>query len=395
MTKLRAAIVGGGLGGLTAANALHQRGIDTVLFEQAVAFREIGAGVLLSPNSLRHLERLGFGGPLAGCAAQITGGQHYYRMDGTPVPAPQIGSHSSRTPCGVHRADLLEMMAASLPEGGARLGHRCIGYEPRGSRVHLAFDNGVTAEADIVIAADGIHSRLQRYVVPPKKPVHSGVKAYRGLVPRQAVPGWPGDRFQLWMGDHKHFVAFPVRGGDLINYVAFVPSKTDTEESWSAPGDSDELRGAFEGWDPRVVQLLQRVDSCFWWGLYDREPLERWVEKRLTLLGDAAHPMLPHLGQGANQAVEDAVALAVFLEGSCAQNAPDALLRYESLRRERTTIVQRMARENGRMFDTVDRNLVQRDQALTNSGDFRRWLYDYDVAEAAISYLRHVDVGSA
>ena len=214
------------------------------------------------------------------------------------MPAPQIGSHSSRTPCGVHRADLLEMMAASLPEGGARLGHRCIGYEPRGSRVHLAFDNGVTAEADIVIAADGIHSRLQRYVVPPKKPVHSGVKAYRGLVPRQAVPGWPGDRFQLWMGDHKHFVAFPVRGGDLINYVAFVPSKTDTEESWSAPGDSDELRGAFEGWDPRVVQLLQRVDSCFWWGLYDREPLERWVEKRLTLLGDAAHPPWPFFSRG-------------------------------------------------------------------------------------------------
>jgi salicylate hydroxylase len=393
MPRLSVAIVGGGLGGLTAANALHRRGIATVVFEQAAVFSEVGAGVLLSPNSLRHLEGLGFAELLAGCAAQITGGQHYYRMDGTSVPPPQFGSRGNRTPCGVHRADLLEIMAAALPEGGTRLGHRCIGYEQRGKRTHLIFDNGATAEADVVIAADGIHSRLQCFVVPPSKAVNSGVKAYRGLVPRQVVSGWPSDRFQLWMGDHKHFVAFPVRGGDLINYVAFVPSKTDTDESWSAPGDSDELRSAFEEWDWRVVQLLQKVESCFWWGLYDREPLARWVEGRLALLGDAAHPMLPHLGQGANQAVEDAVALAVLLDGTSAESAPNALVHYECLRRERTSLVQRMARENGRMFDTVGRDLVQRDEALTDSGNFRRWLYDYDVAEAAIAYRRLADVG--
>lgn len=138
----------------------------------------------------------------------------------------------------------------------------------------LKFANGETAEADIVIAADGIHSRLQRYVVEPKPPEYSGVRAYRGLITREKLPDWRENAHQVWMGEGEHFTVYPVRSGRLLNYVGFVPTRDETIESWSAVGDRDELAASFDGWDRRVVRLLQTVVTCYWWGLYDRIPLE-------------------------------------------------------------------------------------------------------------------------
>jgi salicylate hydroxylase len=185
------------------------------------------------------------------------------------------------------------------------------------------------------------------------------------------------------MGDGKHFMVFPVRSGRLLNYVGFVPTQDQTVESWSAIGDRDELAASFAGWDPRVVGLIEKIETCFWWGLYDRKPLTSWTNGRLALLGDAAHPMLPHLGQGANQAIEDGFALAAFLAECGASEVADILPRYEAFRRARTDIVQAEARKNGLRYDSKYESLEQRDREIARSADLRKWLYDYDVVADA------------
>jgi salicylate hydroxylase len=365
---------------MTTANALVRRGIDVTVFEQAPQLGEIGAGVLMTPNSVRHLERMGMGSALAATGARIGEGSQYYRMDGTPVaPILTTDSNGWNGMYGMHRADLLTILADGLPMGAVRTGYRCVGLEQDATSVRLAFDNGESAEADVVIAADGINSVLQRYVVESSSPVHSGSVAYRGLIPIEELPAWPRGVSQLWMGEGKHFLVYPVRSGALLNYVGFVPSDERTSESWSAPGDPAALAAAFSGWDPRVEGLLAQVEATFGWGLYDREPLSTWTNGRLTLLGDAAHPMLPHLGQGANQAMEDAVAIAVLLATADRAGAPRALSAYEELRRQRVAQIQRGARANGHRYDSVYDDLDERDAEITASVRFRSWLYDHDV----------------
>jgi salicylate hydroxylase len=386
-SPLRAAVVGGGIGGLSAACSLLRRGIDVMVFEQAETLGEIGAGLSLFPNALRQLERMGLGEALAAVGAKIGDGSQYCRADGTVV-GPMVMTDSSgwNGVYGMHRADLLNVLAASLPPGTVRTGHRCVGFEQNAAAARLKFANGESAEADIVIAADGIHSALQRYVLEPKPPEYSGVRAYRGLIPREKLPGWPEETQQVWMGDGRHFMVYPVRGGRLLNYVGFVPTKNATTESWSAVGDRDELVSSFAGWDSRVAKLLEAVETCFWWGLYDREPLESWTSGRLALLGDAAHAMLPHLGQGANQAIEDGVVLAVLLERRRPEEVPDMLRQYEKLRRVRTDLIQSEARKNGLRYDSKYTNLDQRDREITNLGTFRKSLFDYDVEKIAFAY---------
>jgi salicylate hydroxylase len=387
-SRLRAAIVGGGIGGLAAACSLASRGIDVTVFEQAAALGEVGAGVFIYPNSLRQLERIGLGDALAAVGAKVGSGSEYYRMDGSVVgPILTTDSSGWNGMYGMHRADLLNALAATLPKSSIRTGYRCVGLEQSADAAQLQFANGETAQADMVIAADGIQSVLQKYVVAPTPPEYSGVRAYRGLLARDKIPGWREAAHQVWMGDRKHFMVFPVRSGRLLNYVGFVPTQDQTVESWSAVGDRDEFAAFFEGWDPRVVGLLEKVETCFWWGLYDRRPLNSWTSGRLVLLGDAAHAMLPHLGQGANQAIEDGVALAVLLEGRDAAEVPDILPRYEKLRRVRTDLIQAEARQNGLRFDSRYESLEQRDREIASSAVFRKSLYDYDVEKAAIASL--------
>ncbi len=230
-------------------------------------------------------------------------------------------------------------------------GHRAVGFEQTEDIARVTFGNGAVAEADVVIGADGIHSELRPFVFPPSAPVFHGTVAYRGLLALDRIPDWPNDRWLMWLGTGKHFLTFPVRHGTLINYVGFVPADQEMTESWSAPGDPDVLRSEFTGWDPRIEGLLAKVEKTFRWALYDREPLPGWTRGRLTLLGDAAHPMLPHLGQGANQSIEDGMALATILSRADRANVQPALQAYERLRRERVAQVQRGARENGMRYD--------------------------------------------
>jgi salicylate hydroxylase len=387
----RVAIVGGGIGGLFAANALQAHDIPAAVYEQAPAIGEVGAGVFLTPHSVRHLQRVGLGPAVEKSGARVGPQSRYFRHDGAPIAPVQVTDSSGwNATFGMHRADLVDMLANALPAGTVHTGHRCTGFEQDGRIARVSFANGNSAEADLVIAADGIHSELRPAVHPSSEPVFSGSVAYRGLVPHERVPHWPTDRWQMWLGKGRHFLAFPVRGGKLINYVGFVPTDEEMKESWSAPGDPDVLRQAFAGWDPRIHQLLQEVEVTFRWALYDREPLPTWTRQRLTLLGDAAHPMLPHLGQGANQAIEDGMALATILARSDQTTAPLALTAYERLRRERVAQVQRGARENGLRYDSAYSDLGVRDAEITAHAAFRRRLYDHDVvpeAQAAASAL--------
>jgi salicylate hydroxylase len=374
---LRIAIVGGGIGGMAAANALLQRGMQVRVYEQAAALTEVGAGVALQPNGIRALRRLGFGDALARFGARVSDAR-FYRSDGSPVapiwPA-ELAGHIEYY--GMHRADLLGMLAERLPSGIVKTGHTCIGFEQDGDRATVSFANGVRVSADAVIAADGIHSMLQRFVAGPSAPLPSGWMAYRGVIPAASV-AWPPGAMRIWLGSGRHFLVYPVRAGALINYVGFVPTDQRMKESWSAPGNPAELARAFAGWAAMVEAIVAQVTTTFRWGLYDREPLSAWTCGRLTLLGDAAHPMLPHAGQGANQAIEDAVALAAVLRHADRTTVSRALLAYESLRRGRAAQIQLRSRMNGARFHAGSNDLRTRAQASASLSPDRAWIWDYD-----------------
>jgi salicylate hydroxylase len=384
-------IVGGGIGGLFAATALIAHGLRVSVYEQARALGEIGAGVFLTPNSVRHLQRVGLGPSVEKWGARVGSDSRYFRHDGAPIAPVQVTDSAGwNATFGMHRADLVDILAGALPADVVHTGHRCTGFEQDGEVARVSFASGVVAEDDLVIAADGIHSELRQNVVPPSRPVFSGSVSYRGVLAHALIPHWPTASWQMWLGKGRHFLTFPVRAGNLINYVGFVPADQATKESWSAPGDPDVLRQEFAGWDPRIGSLLQQVQATFRWALYDREPLPIWTRGRLTLLGDAAHPMLPHLGQGANQAIEDGMALATILARADRETAPAALIAYERLRRVRVALVQRGARENGLRYDSSYADLGVRDAEITAHAAFRKRLYDHDVvpeAQAAATSL--------
>lgn len=375
---LNAVVVGGGIGGVAAALALHRAGVNVRVYEQAAELTEVGAGVSLAVNGLRMLTSLG-----VGAAVERAGARHMKTelslYDGSPARHnPDQFPRPGRN-VGIHRADLLELLANELPPGTVRTGHRATGFQQDAGSATVTFDNKDKATADVVIGADGIHSVLQGFVVEPAEPVFSGVVAYRGLIPRPS--GWERDAMRMWLGEGKHFLLFPVRAGQLLNYVGFVQSATAVRESWSAEGDPAVLRKHFKGWDPSIEHVIEAISkpggTGFQWGMYDREPLPRWSSGRLTLLGDAAHPMLPHLGQGVNQALEDAVALGILL-GAVTDPAgvSGALAGYEKLRRERTARVQLGSRRNGAGYDSSGSQLTD-----------RSWIYAYDAEQEARALL--------
>src|SRR6201990_3150799 len=271
--SLRVAIVGGGIGGLTAALALRARGLDAVVFEQATILREIGAGVSLHPNAARLLKRIGLddqlrkiGSPIGGITLRTSQGEAINTPEGPATPKFSRDSQGYN----VHRADFLNLLFAALPKGSVHLGHRCIRLEDDGNRVHLSFANGVSAEADIVIGADGIRSVIQRAIGLQSRPTSEGTMAYRGLVPAERL-AWAGGFKDpaLWLGSGRSFLLYPVAGGRLINMVAFVPTDTDSEESWSAPGDLEAMAAEYVGWDKLVQNTNNALDETFRWGIYD------------------------------------------------------------------------------------------------------------------------------
>ena len=386
---LRVAVVGGGIGGLTAALAMQQVGLDVHVYEQAEAFTEIGAGVALGPNALRLLHRLDLEGPLDAVAARPSGYEMRRGRDGkvifeTHASGPLRGTRSLT----VHRGHLLRALETSVASARRHPGRRCTGVEERGEEVAVRFADGGEAAADVVVGADGIHSTV-RALHHEDRPVFSGTIAYRGLIPMERLPFLVDERHLLtfWFGPRRHFLTFPVAGGSLMNMVAFVPADSGwAEESWTAPGSVDDLARQFAGWDPRILGVVAALDGTMRWALYDRDPLPAWNFGRVTLLGDAAHAMLPHQGQGAAQSIEDAVVLARCLERAEPGTAVDWLRLYERVRRPRTERVQAASRLAGEIYDLADEAEQERrvPSALATRGE---WLWNYD-ADAAFEAAR-------
>ncbi|WJR79833.1 FAD-dependent monooxygenase [Bradyrhizobium sp. NP1] len=389
--SLRIAIVGGGIGGLAAALALRKRGLDVSVFEQAEVLREIGAGVSIHPNAARLLRRVGLedqlqkiGSPISGIALRTSQGKAIATPEGPAMPAFSGGDQGYN----VHRADFLNLLFGALPKGTVTLGHRCIQLREEADRVRLSFANGASAEADVVIGADGIRSVIQRGIGLQSRPTSEGIMAYRGLIPAERL-SWASDLKDptLWLGFGRSFLLYPVARGRLINMVAFVPTDTDSEESWSAPGELKALGAEYAGWDQPVQDTISALEETYRWGIYDRAPLPYWSTKRITLMGDAAHPMVPHVGQGAGQSIEDGFTLAVLLEGCTTKEVADRLKLYETIRLERTSKVQALARAAGKLYRSEHDSAAEKAERFGEWIAQGTWVFKHDAERAAADAL--------
>ncbi|WP_244876053.1 FAD-dependent monooxygenase [Winogradskya consettensis] len=381
---MRIAVVGAGVGGLTAAIALRARGLQVDVYDQASELTEIGAGVSLGGNGMRVLDALGLGAAVRGASAALQRIEFHHWRSGSVFYEHPLGEwyeHRFGGPfLGIHRADFHQVLLDAF-DGQPQLGRRCVALNESADHVSLVFADGGSARADVVIGADGLRSAVRSHVTTSTEPVFSAMSCYRGLVPVDRVPG--GDTFALtfFLGPDRHLVAYPVRGGSLINFVAYVPDPSWTLESWSARSTAAEAAAAFDGWTPAVTTMLGNAGEVGRWALYDREPLRRWSTGRVTLLGDAAHPMLPHAGQGSNQAVEDAAALAAYLSRDLPVAV--ALQKYEQVRKARTRKIQMGARSNAACFQLPDGPAAeQRNARLAALPDMVGWIHEYDVHAA-------------
>jgi salicylate hydroxylase len=382
------AVVGGGIGGLAAALALRRAGFEVRLYEQSRVLSEVGAGIQLAPNCTRILRGLGVL-PAIERLAFAPASFDFRRWDD--------GRLLARTPLGAgiearygapylhaHRSDLVAVLADAVGAERVETGRRCVGVTYDGAGAEVRFADGGTAAADVVVGADGIHSVVREALFGPEQPHFTGHVAYRGLVPAERLghlalePTCTGR-----LGPGAHFVHYFVSAGLLHNVVCVVEEDSWTGESWTDPGDADELRAAFAGWHPVVRDIIDALDRPLKWALIDRPPLARWSAGRVTLLGDACHPMLPYGAQGAAQAIEDAAALAACLSQADGGGVPAALTRYETIRRGRTARVQQMSRANGRRFHLPDGPDQQaRDEAMKSNPGLAPdsdWLYGRDV----------------
>jgi salicylate hydroxylase len=388
----RIAIIGGGIGGLAAALALERRGAETIVCEQSGALSEIGAGLNLTPNAVKALRALDLEKETQAIAAET---------NFLNIRSWKSGRYISRTKRGdfrqkfgapnlsVHRADLLDVLAAALKSTQIRFGARCIAVESNDSSAVARFADGSSIEADIVVGADGIHSVVRSSLFGADTPHFTGCICWRGMAPVDAVPSDINTvDGTMWMGPHGHVVHYPVRRGELLNIVAHIDSDAWTEESWTRQCDVSEVIETYAEWNSELTRVYPSSERWYKWALYDRDPLERWTTGRATLLGDSAHAMLPYLGTGAGMAIEDAVVLgaAVVRESN---DLSAALVAYEQLRVPRTKAAVLGARERAkqnhlaspwaRLRRDIGFALRERFGGKDNTAFQVGWLYGYDV----------------
>jgi salicylate hydroxylase len=346
----RVAIIGGGIGGLTAANALSRSGIETAVYEAAAELKEIGAGVALHPNAMRVLRAIGVEDGVRKVAGrsllQVMRNWKTGRVIGK-TSRRQVAASFGIQGATVHRADLLDVLAGALPAGMVTLGKRCEQVRTDGGTAVARFADGSEIEADIIVGADGIHSPVRASLFGPDAPRFTGKICYRSVIPAGAARGAPpATEGAQWFGPHGTIVLYPLRGEELVNVVCHYDDDGYRHESWVAECDREEVLSRYAGWHESLLRLFAAGDTWYKWALYDRDPIPRWTRGRITLLGDAAHPMLPYLGQGACQALEDGAVLATALTAEAADPLT-GLARYERTRRDRASAVVLASRERG------------------------------------------------
>ncbi|MGJ7511512.1 FAD-dependent monooxygenase [Variovorax sp. GT1P44] len=388
------AVIGGGVGGLTAALAALRAGVDVHVYEQAGSLREIGAGVQVSPNASRVLHRLGLAEMLARTGVKPLAWHQRRWDDGRTLLRTPL-AHAMEAAFGfphyqMHRADLLEALIRVFPAARLHIGERFKGFIDRGPHVEVAFHSGLRLEVDVLVGADGIHSSVCQALHGDGAARFTGCVAYRGLAPAERLSSLDLEvTSQVWMGPGKHFVHYFVRERKLVNFVAVIEQDQWTAESWMDRGEISEARAAFADWHPQVRAILEAVDDTYKWALFDRSPMARWSMGRVTLLGDACHAMLPFMAQGAAQAMEDGATLASCLAGRHRDEVRDALAQYESLRLPRTARLQALSASNKLRFHLDDGPAQQQRDAEMARGmtdwslDAVAWLYGHDAWSAA------------
>jgi salicylate hydroxylase len=383
----RALIIGGGIAGLATALCLRHFGIECQVFEHG----EVGAGIQMTPNAVKALRALGLEPaldevgfrPAAIVARDLLSGRRLFE-----IPLGQAAERLYGAPYYlVHRADLISLLAKALTEQPITLRTRCCALEQTSRGVRAFLEGGRSIEGETLIGCDGINSAIRESMYGIQPASFTGNMCWRATVPvGDSVPKDAGGEATLWMGPSSHVVTYPIRRGQLMNIVAVHESPVWTEQTWSLEGDAEELRRKFTRVHDDLKAHLGAVEQCFKWGLFDRDPLPRWSSGRVTILGDAAHPMLPFLAQGAAMAIEDAYVLArqIAVNG---RDVTAALANYEAARLPRTARVQQAARAQGhinhlrgpvrRLLRNLSFRMGQSLQRRPNAIG-TNWIYEYD-----------------
>jgi salicylate hydroxylase len=392
--SLKVLIAGGGIGGITAAIALRQRGLEAVLFEQTDAFRQVGAGIQISANAARILRSFGLGEALARVAvfpegrdyrAWDTGERLYWTPLGSQAEA-RFGAPYYH----IHRADLLDVLLTGLARTQYRLNAHVDRFEQDRDGVTIFLSDGTTASGDVLIGADGIHSVIRAQMFGAERPRYTGNVAWRGLVPAEQVAHLDLPRVtSVWMGPNRSIVQYWVAAGRTFNWIGISRSSEPARESWLAEGSVEQALAEYAGWHATIRAVIAATPRLLRQALYDRAPLPDWQQGRVALLGDAAHPMLPFYAQGAAQSIEDAYIIAGCL-AKYSEDPVQALARYVRLRQPRTAWMQDLSRREEELYQMTDaaaiaeRNARMRQNRIPETAVFppeQERLYSYDAEQ--------------
>ncbi len=391
-------IVGGGIGGLTAALALLQRGVDVQVYEQSNQLKEVGAGIQISSNGTRVLYALGLEQALADVQVRPESRELRHWATGETWNWFDLGQKSIErfgTPhLMFHRGDLhglLSNAVKALKPDAITLNKRCVAVVSDNSHASVTFETGETAAAPYLIGADGIHSKVRECLFGSSKPIFTDCIAWRGLIPMNRLPSHLARMVGTnWLGPRGNVLHYPVRRGELMNFVSLVERDDWRVESWSTEGSKDELRSDFRGWHADVHTMIDEIEIPYKWAMMVRGPMDAWSKGRITLLGDACHPTLPFLGQGGVMSIEDGYVVAACVDRYF--NEPKAAFsRYEDIRRDRTSAVVRKSHEN--KASAFEPRLANKDEvAIEVAREWQQvrvrermdWLYNYDATAIAI-----------
>jgi salicylate hydroxylase/6-hydroxynicotinate 3-monooxygenase len=381
------AIIGAGIGGLTAAAALRKVGVPAVIYEQAEAFQRIGAGIQVASNPMKVLRWLGLEDRLRRTAFQPMSrrsrdsdtGHLRYEFDMGTVENAYGAPHLV-----MHRGDLHAALNSVVPRDIISFGHKLAGLEQDSEGALLRFVNGAEARHPAVIGADGIHSVVRQVLFGSERPTYTGRIAYRATFPTERLGDLSlGDGTTKWWGPDRHIVIYYITANrDEAYFTTSVPAEVPDLESWSLKGDLAELRAAFSAFHPNVRRVLDACPETNKWPIFDREPMKDWGSGRVYLLGDACHPMTPYMAQGAATAIEDAAVLARCMEGLELRNAVAGFRRYENTRKKRASSIQSISHKNRRDWMRVDEanpDSPLRDDAAPH------WVFGYDATTAPLA----------